>query len=126
MAKESKNKEKKMNKTKPSKGKSSFAKDTKAELKKVIWPNSKQLVNNTVAVITIVVIIGLIVFILDACFNRISSFGIEKLRGIVQTENIEEIQDESSNEVLSDDEIETEVHEEEINEGEETTETEEQ
>ena len=31
-----------------------FFKDFKAELKRVIWPTPKQLVNNTVAVITIV------------------------------------------------------------------------
>ena len=39
-----------------------FFKDFKAELKRVIWPTPKQLVNNTVAVITIVLITAVIVF----------------------------------------------------------------
>ena len=38
------------------KNKKSFFKDFKAELKKVIWPTPKQLVNNTVVVITLVLI----------------------------------------------------------------------
>ncbi len=82
MSKDSKNKEKKVKQTK---GKSSFAKDTKAELKKVIWPNSKQLINNTAAVITIVVIIGLIVFVLDVCLDKVNSYGIDKLKSAVQS-----------------------------------------
>ena len=88
MAKESKNKEKKVKTSKPSKGKSGFVKDTKAELKKVIWPNSKQLFNNTFAVITIVIIIGIIVFLLDVCFDKINSYGIDKLKEAVQSEEI--------------------------------------
>ena len=88
MAKESKNKEKKVKTSKTSKGKSGFVKDTKAELKKVIWPNSKQLFNNTFAVITIVIIIGIIVFLLDVCFDKINSYGIDKLKETVQSEEI--------------------------------------
>ena len=88
MAKESKNKDKKVKASKPSKGKSSFAKDTKAELKKVIWPNPKQLFNNTFAVITIVIIIGIIVFILDVCFDKVNSYGIDKLKEAVQSEEV--------------------------------------
>ena len=34
-----------------------FFKDFKGELKKVIWPTPKQLVNNTIAVVTIVLIL---------------------------------------------------------------------
>ena len=98
MAKESKNKEKKVKTSKPSKGKSSFAKDTKAELKKVIWPNPKQLFNNTFAVITIVVIIGIIVFILDVCFDKVNSYGIDKLKEAVQSEEaVAEEEPETSN-----------------------------
>ena len=46
-----------------------FFKDFKAELKKVIWPTPKQLVNNTVAVATIVLITAAIVFVLDTVFD---------------------------------------------------------
>ena len=38
------------------KDKTSFAKSFKAELKKVVWPTPKQLFNNTVAVLAIVII----------------------------------------------------------------------
>ena len=41
---------------KDTKNKKSFFKDFKAELKKVIWPTPKQLVNNTVAVVVIVLV----------------------------------------------------------------------
>lgn len=85
MSKDSKNKEKKVKPTKQTKGKSSFTRDTRAELKKVIWPNTKQLINNTAAVISIVVIIGLIVFVLDVCLDKVNSYGIDKLKSAVQS-----------------------------------------
>ena len=60
-----------------------FFKDFKAELKKVIWPTPKQLVNNTVAVATIVLITAVIVFVLDAVFDLGNKYGITKLQSIV-------------------------------------------
>ena len=60
-----------------------FFKDFKAELKKVIWPTPKQLVNNTVAVVTIVLLTSVIVFALDAVFDLGNKYGITKLQSIV-------------------------------------------
>ena len=60
-----------------------FFKDFKAELKKVIWPTPKQLVNNTIAVVTIVLITAVIVFALDAVFDLGNKYGITKLQSIV-------------------------------------------
>jgi len=60
-----------------------FFKDFKAELKKVIWPTPKQLVNNTSAVVVIVLITGIIVFALDAVFDLGNKYGITKLQSIV-------------------------------------------
>ena len=60
-----------------------FFKDFKAELKKVIWPTPKQLVNNTVAVITIVLITAAIVFVLDVVFDMGNKYGISRLQNIV-------------------------------------------
>lgn len=60
-----------------------FFKNLKAELKKVIWPTPKQLVNNTVAVITIVIITAIIVMILDFAFDFGAKFGIDKIRATV-------------------------------------------
>ena len=74
-----------------SKVKKHFLRDFKAELKKVIWPTSKQLVNNTVAVVTIVLITAVIVFALDAVFDLGNKYGITKLQSIVdETFNSEE------------------------------------
>ena len=69
------------------KEKKHFLKDFKAELKKVIWPTPKQLVNNTVAVITIVLLIAIIVFVLDFTFEKMNTFGINKLKSMVETTN---------------------------------------
>ena len=77
MAKEVKNKKEKKH----------FFKDFKAELKKVIWPTPKQLVNNTVAVITIVLITAVIVFVLDLAFEKMNTYGINKLKEMVDSRN---------------------------------------
>lgn len=84
MAKDLKNKEKKV---KTEKAKSHFFKDTKAELKKVIWPTPKELLNNTLSVIVIVLITGAIVFVLDLCFKEMNDYGVEKLKAIAGSNN---------------------------------------
>ena len=60
-----------------------FFKDFKAELKKVIWPTPKQLVNNTVAVVTIVLITAAIVIVLDVVFDMGNKYGISRLQNVV-------------------------------------------
>ena len=81
---------KKDNKTKKqenSKNKKSFFKDFKAELKKVVWPTPKQLVNNTIAVITIVLITAVIVFVLDLAFESMNKYGVDKLKEVISNTN---------------------------------------
>lgn len=68
-----------------SKNKKSFTKDFKAELKKVSWLTPKQLINNTVVVITIVLITALIVFILDLAFETLNKHGVDKIKEVVAT-----------------------------------------
>ena len=80
----------------------SYFKAMKAELKKVTWPTPKELVKNTVAVISFVLIITLIVFVLDSCFNAINKYGIAKLQDNIKAsfkneENIEESNQEVDN-----------------------------
>ena len=76
-----------------------FFKDFKAELKKVIWPTPKQLVNNTVAVVTIVLLTAVIVFALDAVFDLGNKYGITKLQSIVDEKfNSEENEEEHDHE----------------------------
>ena len=47
-----------------------FLKDTKAELKKVVWPTGKQVVNNTVWVLVLVIVISAIVLGFDLLLEK--------------------------------------------------------
>lgn len=79
----------------------SFKKDFKAELKKVVWPTSKQMVNNVIAVLTIVIITALIVFVLDLAFGAMNNYGINKLKEKVEAKNntaIENVVDNATDE----------------------------
>lgn len=69
------------------KNKKSFFKDFKAELKKVVWPTPKQLVNNTVAVVSVVLVTAAIVFVLDLGFEALNKQGLNKIKEIVGTTN---------------------------------------
>lgn len=102
---------------KEKKEKKHFFKDFKAELKKVIWPTPKQLVNNTVAVITIVLITALIVFVLDLTFESINNYGINNLKGVVESYQAEHQNTESNNntEGVENTENSTETNSEETN-----------
>ncbi len=84
---------KKVNKeeNKAKKDKKHYFKDFKAELKKVIWPTPKQLVNNTITVIVMVLITAVIVFALDFIFETINEQGIERVKSIVSTEQTNEV-----------------------------------
>lgn len=99
--------------------------DFKAELKKVIWPTPKQLINNTVAVITIVLITAVIVFVLDLAFENSNKFIVNKLQQVVEskenevTENDEEQEDEnatSENNVEEEKDENKETEKEDVNE----------
>ena len=87
MAKKEKNVKPENNKKskKEEKNKRHFFKDFKAELKKVVWPTPKQLLNSTIAVITIVLVIGLIVFALDMGFELLNKYGINNLQSKLQS-----------------------------------------
>lgn len=78
---------------KSSKDKTSFMKSFKAELKKVVWPTPKQLFNNTVAVLTIVLITAVIVFVLDFAFESMNKYGIDKIKGVVTNSTTNETVD---------------------------------
>ena len=45
-------------------------KDTKAELKKVVWPTGKQVVNNTVWVLVLVAVISAVVLGFDLLLEK--------------------------------------------------------
>ena len=81
------------NKDKETKNKKKFFKDFKAELKKVIWPTPKQLLNSTAAVVVIVLITAAIVFTLDFAFELLNKYGINKIKsnvkGVVVEQNVD-------------------------------------
>ena len=81
---------------KNSKDKTSFMKSFKAELKKVNWPTPKQLFNNTVAVLTIVLITAVIVFVLDLAFESLNKYGINKIKEVVSSSTTNTVVDENA------------------------------
>ena len=87
MPKKEENKKQETKKQGKEKKQKHFFKDFKAELKRVIWPTPKQLLNNTVAVITVVLITAAIVFVLDFVFESMNTYGIDKIKELVETVN---------------------------------------
>ena len=83
---------------KENKEKKRFWKDFKAELKRVIWPTKKQIVNNTAIVIAIVLIVAFITFILDYTFEALNTYGIDQLKTVVEniSDNVEVNQSEAA------------------------------
>lgn len=95
---------------KENKQKRSYFKDMKAELKKVIWPTPKQLISNTAAVIVFTIIIAVIVFVLDLCFEMLQKNAITPLQEKVQSSYSVDIDSETSSETENNNEQEeTEV-----------------
>ncbi|MGN1351468.1 MAG: preprotein translocase subunit SecE [Clostridia bacterium] len=91
---------------KETKNKKHFFKDFKAELKKVIWPTPKQLINSTIAVIVIVLITSAIVFVLDLAFDGMNNYGINKMKAKLVNETSE------VSEAIVDNTVENEIREE--------------
>ena len=53
------------------KGIGKYFKDTKGELKKVVWPSKKQVFNNTIVVIVVVILSSLGISLIDYFFGLI-------------------------------------------------------
>ena len=75
---------------KEKKEKKNFFKNLRAELKKVIWPTPKQVFNNTVAVLFIVAVVGIIVFVLDVAFNAANKATVEGIKSLTATNEVVE------------------------------------
>ncbi len=52
-----------------------YFRDTKSEVKKVVWPTRQQIVNNTGVVIACIIVVGAFIGVLDAVFT----FGLQTL-----------------------------------------------
>jgi preprotein translocase subunit SecE len=48
-------------------------KDVRSEMKRVIWPNREQLINNTATVLLSCLLIGAVIWIADAGFAQLSA-----------------------------------------------------
>ena len=46
-----------------------YFRDTRSEMKKVVWPSRKQVINNTIVVCVVVLISALVVLLLDFVFG---------------------------------------------------------
>lgn len=52
--------------------------ETKAEFKKIVWPAPKQVLNNTVVVLAMIVLVGAIIWILDAASSSALTMFLKK------------------------------------------------
>ena len=87
MAKDKQNNvEKKDVKNNVKENKKSYFKEFKAELKKVSWPTFNQLVKNTVAVVTIVLITAIMIFLLDVVFETLTTKGVGAIKELVTSD----------------------------------------
>ena len=48
-----------------------FFKDMKSELKKVVWPTKRQVINNTLLVVALVIVVSLIVLGIDLVLKNL-------------------------------------------------------
>ena len=55
-----------------------FFKDLKGELKKIVWPSKKQVVNNTLVVLAVVIVLGVFVAALDTVLSLIVHFVLQQ------------------------------------------------
>lgn len=46
-----------------------YFREVKAELKKVVWPTRKQVINNTIIVIITILVVGAVIWTLDLIFG---------------------------------------------------------
>ncbi len=55
-----------------------YVKEVKAEMKKVVWPTFKKIRQNTLVVMLYVLIVGIVIWVLDALFTWGISFIINR------------------------------------------------
>lgn len=55
-----------------------FFKDIRSELKKVIWPTRKQLINNTITVLFVCLLIGVVIWVADEALTKIVEWTLTK------------------------------------------------
>ncbi len=53
-----------------------YFRDVKSEMKKVVWPGKKQIINNTIVVLVVVAIAGVVTLALDTSFISLLKLAI--------------------------------------------------
>lgn len=48
-----------------------YFRDTRSEMKKVVWPSKKQTINNTIVVLVVVAIAAVVILLLDTIFGGV-------------------------------------------------------
>lgn len=56
-----------------------FYRETKSEIKKVSWPNRKELIQHTEVVVTSIILVGSLIALADYTFGRITGFVLGKM-----------------------------------------------
>ena len=57
-----------------------FFRETKAELKKVTWPEKKQLIHNTLIILVFIIITCIILSVCDVAFSSLLDFVTQSLK----------------------------------------------
>ncbi len=52
-------------------------------MKKVIWPKGRQLFENTVVVVAMVIVVSVLIFVLDLTFKGMKDFQVKQLNKVV-------------------------------------------
>lgn len=81
--KASKKTDKKKSKKNPFKSIASFFKSVNAERKKVVWPNAKETIKNTIVVLIVVSVAGLAIYGIDT----VLSLGMEGIKKLADNNN---------------------------------------
>ena len=58
------------------KGIAKYFRDVKSEMKKVVWPSKKQIINNTIVVLVVMTIASVVVLALDTSFITLLKLAI--------------------------------------------------
>ena len=85
-------------------------KEFKNELKKIIWPSKRELLENSAVVISMVVIVAVIIFVLDLAFKSLNDVSVEAAKSIKGEVTV------SSNEITESNETESTTTSEETQE----------
>ena len=59
-----------------------FFRETRSELKKVVWPSKSQIINNSVVVLVVVLVASLFILLLDVLFGGILRVVLDAAAGL--------------------------------------------